>query len=380
MIHFHIITVVWGDAYVDLFLDFALPNQLTPGNLLFFAGRWEQVTYKILTTSADAQRIKAAPIFVRLSAAVPIEFMLIDDADRSNTHGGLTECHRRAIKAADAQEAALIFLSPDSIWSDGTFRRLVEIAESGKRAVFTAGIRVTKESFIPAYQAATARAAPDSAPLAPRQLVALALPHLHPFTRTLFWDDPEIFYFPSNLYWRVGDEGFLARCFHIHPLLVHPVRRGLLPVSTIDDDYLMLACPDPEDFYVVEDSDDLVGFEISRADHFGTMHLKKRSVTDVAFWARYHATPHHLSLAQKKLRFHQCDCSEAWRAVAEASDRVLADIDYRRRRPLLFLAPRILKRRMVRIVANGLRLFVNEQKVMALWNTLVRLKIVSQWI
>jgi hypothetical protein len=368
---FDIITVVWGEAFVDIFLRLAVPNQLTAGNLLFFGDKPDSVIYKVLTTTRDAATLRASPTFAKVAAAVPVEIVLVDAVNREERYAALSECHRRAIAAADARDAALIFLSPDSLWADGTFRRLWDLAESGRRAVLVAGIRVMKETFVPAYLEEVDRV---GVALGPRELLRLALAHLHPVTRALFWDAPTFFYFPSNLYWRVADEGFLARCYHLHPLLVNPRRRGLLPASTIDADYLMLACPDPEDLHVVTDSDELLGIEISPADHFGAMPQRPARVADVALWTRYYASPHHLGFARHKLRFHQQDCTKAWEPVEDASERVLEAIDFRRRHPML-LAGRIVRRNIVRAGTSLLRLFLNEKRLRALRRILIRLRI-----
>lgn len=73
---FHIVTVVWGSAYVDFFLRTTLPNQLSSGNLSAFAEA--NTTYKIYTDSQDEVVIRASESFRRLSNLLHTEIITID--------------------------------------------------------------------------------------------------------------------------------------------------------------------------------------------------------------------------------------------------------------------------------------------------------------
>nr|HPO08633.1 hypothetical protein [bacterium] len=61
----HLIMAVWGQEYVDLFLNVALPSQLSPANLPAIRHSSE-LLYKIYTTKEDESRIREHPAFERL--------------------------------------------------------------------------------------------------------------------------------------------------------------------------------------------------------------------------------------------------------------------------------------------------------------------------
>ena len=366
MLHFHFITAVWGEAYTDLFLELVLPNQLSAGNLLFFHDKPGSATYKIYTTERDAGRIKSSGAYARLAEAVTAEIVLVDDIDLSGKYSALTQCHRRAIASADAAGAALVFLSPDLIWSDGTFRRLWELGQAGTRVVMVGSIRVAKETFVPEYLARH-RSAEGAASVASRPLVALALEHLHPVSQSLFWDSERFDRVgPSHLYWHVGRDGMLVRGFHLHPLMVNPVVRGLLPSSTIDADYTPLACPDPRAVYVVEDSDEIAGFEISARGQFGAFQLKKARVADVAFYARYWTQAHHLDFIDRRIRLHASDLSPHWQTVERESDLVVAAVHRYLRSPAVYLGARIAARGARKAIKFALLPFLGSARVQRL--------------
>ena len=359
----HFITVVWGAAYSELYLDVVLPSQLSPGNLLYFRDEGVRAAYKIYTKREDSERIRQAAIFSELSAVLPVEIILIDDVNIGEKYEALAECHRRAIKSADEACAALVFLSPDSIWSDGTFRNLCRAAAAGTQAVMVSGVRVVKETFVPAYAICHRGNGRASTGIQARELVKLSLDHLHPVTRSLFWDSAHFSTWPSHLYWAVDREGFVARCFHLHPLMVNPSRRGLLPRNTIDDDYIALACPDPVALHVVEDSDELVGCEISEYNQFGSFPPRKSSALAVALWAKYHARANHVSFSRRTIRFHHADLSERWRQAESRSDSVMNSIYFFLRFYIVFLGWRMVLRESAVATKRLLTLLLGEKRV-----------------
>src|SRR5207237_5452629 len=131
-------------------------------------------------------------------------------------------------------EAALIFLSPDGLCSDGTFAHALNLAAEGKRAVMLTGIRAVKETFLPWYVQNAYSESDHAAPISSRDLVAAGLAHLHPQNQWLVWGSPVFSRWASSLLFPVDGAGFVARCFHLHPLLVDPRVRTALPSSTID--------------------------------------------------------------------------------------------------------------------------------------------------
>lgn len=159
------------------------------------------------------------------------------------------------------------------------------------------------------------------------QLVRLMLAYAHPITTALFWDAPHFSRWPSHLYWRVGRDGLLARCFHLHPLMVRPVRRDVLPSTTIDDQYVTHACPDPADVYVVKDSDEMVGVSLNaKAEDVGEMRPESASVFRVVGWAREATTHLQRELATHRIRFHAGDLGAEWEPVERASDDVIESL------------------------------------------------------
>lgn len=317
----HCVVALWGEVFIQTFLEVTLPSLLTEGNLYGLGARTDPVL-RILTVPDSVERLRLAPQIVAASRRLPVEVCSVSDLDLHDVDAAASACHRQAVRDADEEGAALIVLTPDSLWSEGAFQALLDRAESGVRAVLVASIRVQLETFAPAYVGQA-----KGGSLSSRELVRLGLQHLHPISESLFWDSEHFSSHPSHVYWRVGGDGLVARCFHLHPLYVFPMVRGGVMESNIDDDYLIRAVPDLGRVHVVTDSDELCGFELSPANKRVGHSDKPRSASAlaVAAWARRGANKHHRDCFRSSVSVHAGSLGGAqqheWeRARAEARD------------------------------------------------------------
>lgn len=209
------------------------------------------------------------------------------------------------------------------------------------------GIRLTRETAWPALRGMVGTDG-LTLDLPPRRVVRLILEHAHPFTHSLFWESPDYNRMSSHLYWRVGQAGMLGRCFYLHPFMVNPQRKDVYLVRTIDTDYVMQACPDHERVEVIEDSDELVSVELTSLGDAatntqikagGSLALRRGQehpaappdadlkAVAVAFFGQQVANPLHQRFIRAKIRIHAETIDESWRAVEEASDRVVTEIE-----------------------------------------------------
>jgi hypothetical protein len=154
--------------------------------------------------------------------------------------------------------------------------------------------------------------------------------HLHPETQSLIWGATPSNNWPSLLIWKNRDDGLLIRPYHLHPLLVRPERHDVVPRVSIDADYVERVCPRAADEYIVTDSDDILGFELSReSGRAEQLAPTPSSVEKIATWAVTGANSRHHQFVQKKVRLHARDLCEGWRQTERASDDVLAAINAR---------------------------------------------------
>lgn len=317
---FHVVTVVWGAEYRQLFVDVCVPNQLTPGNLGALPGGSR---YRVFTSVDDAEFLRSSSAVRQANDMMPVDIVVEPAAARQarDRFTRMTACHEAALRDAADAGAALIFLSPDIVMSEGTLNAVVRRHAAGSRAVVCAGLRVDRDSFVSVLKR---RQGPPAMPA--RALVSLALEELHPFTRLHMVDGTQGPRRPISAYWNVPGEGILARCFYMHPLMVDPVRRDVMPDGTIDQHFVVHACPSREQIHVVTDSDELAVFEMSHTDAADTE-------IDDGPLSRWRAAvtlsrcdAHQRSYWNMSVRLHAGDIGPAWQPVEKQSARFASQV------------------------------------------------------
>lgn len=296
----YFITPVWGSAYVRTYLDLVLPSQLSPNNLP--ARPEDQSRYLICTTADDAETIKKHPLYNRLQGIIPVDFFIIE-GDIVVPHDTMSDCYRRGILAAARIDAASAFLTPDLVQADGNFKSIWRWVNEGKSVVFVTGIRTKKHGVT--VDLKRSFLAPDGTIIIqPRDLVRVGLENLHANGRASFFSEGEGPLIPANLYWRAGNGGFVARCFHLHPIVVRPQQNNVVFRGTVDDDFVEVACPDATNDYVVSDSDEFMMIEVSDTARLILTTCRKRSVADVIGWAEQFANRRHRQLFATATMIH----------------------------------------------------------------------------
>src|SRR5262249_50021364 len=135
--------VVWGEAFVNFFLEFCLPSLLAPGNIPFIEHRVGS-KFILHTRDADLQRIADSAAFRLLREVLEVEIRFLHP-EGLPPHETLSRSHRETIRLADSIKVPVIFLSPDTIWSNGSIAAVDRILSRGKRVIFLSSLRLVKE-------------------------------------------------------------------------------------------------------------------------------------------------------------------------------------------------------------------------------------------
>jgi hypothetical protein len=121
---FHVITNVWGDRHTAFFLNLTLPNILSGNNLPALAKQGELV-YRFFTTPSAQAQIQDSDIGRRLSSLCRVEFIT---PLGQRTPEAIWHVHwfHRAAAEAKKTGAILIFVPPDTLWTDGAFKNMAK--------------------------------------------------------------------------------------------------------------------------------------------------------------------------------------------------------------------------------------------------------------
>ncbi len=343
---YHIITIVWGKEFTDLFASIVLPNLLSEGNLPAFGK--EGAVFRIFSTPEYRTVIERSQAYKKLAGLMPVEFIDIGDMGRSaKKYDLISDCHKKAIDHALERSASLIFLPPDQIYSDGAFAEVKKMAEAGYKAMLVSSIRVEKEAVVPLLLRGHFSSSDDVISIKPRDLMRCAIENPHAIVRELVWGGLRLSHWPSHIYFPAKGEGMIARCFHLHPIYVDPKGTAADFSVTIDSDYLSGICSDPDRVFVVEDSDRFCAVELDSRSQKYDRRFSWLGSLGIAIFAKYHSDACHREFFRKKIYLHYKDVSSSWASSQRMSDTVVKRVFFWLKFEPFIFSPRIEAKKIV---------------------------------
>jgi tetratricopeptide (TPR) repeat protein len=235
----HAAGVIWGEDYCRFFTDYTLPSLLSAGNLPELAAR-ERLLFSVYATPDAIAAIDAAPAFRQLKSFAEVLFIELPEALLELTRGDwidkatryrntlriVAAHHDMASRLAKQKGAAVFYVIPDWVVSEGCFARMHDITRAGKDICVFPVLVVNREAMAPILDAN--RGTPgEGITLSPERLSALAVEHLHPS-----WEQFRArgggFHarqFPSWMLWPFDDKGLILHTFYWSTVYV--TARGL---------------------------------------------------------------------------------------------------------------------------------------------------------
>ncbi len=265
---FFFIVVVWGDAYVDMFLQVSLRCFLSPKNIPGLSNL-ETSKFVIVSTKKDYDKISQAAIFKDLEKYIEPIFLELDMTGEETVYTRATMGYEQATQVACQNKAYAIYLLPDCVISDGTFRRLERYAYEGRDVVLLPGPRLIKEKIMSYLEKNFSR---DSMlALEPRKLAALGLEFFHPEFKNYNYTDQGFTKWPHMVSWNIpGQQGILVRAFHLHPLMVnyseHSGPVDFNKFDTIDGSFIKRNFLNFNKFLLETDSDNMILYSMTDAE------------------------------------------------------------------------------------------------------------------
>jgi hypothetical protein len=352
--------VVWGEWFVDFFLEFCLPSFFAAGNFPAISHRFGS-TFILHTSANDADRIRASAPYYAACAILKVDVRVVEIGDLP-PHERLSRCHSDAIRTADSLAQPIVFLSPDTVWSNNAFKAIDRAISARKRVLFIPNVRAVREDSIGVLK--KLRHDGGCIDVDPRVLTGIGIRHLHPTTRESmvpFGCSQRLL--PTALLWPNAKGDLLGHFFHLHPLMVFPKRRFAKFDQTIDGDLVQSACPDPADHQVIVDSDEATCVEFSPLSHFIGGIVEKEDARGVMSWAMLGANAVHWSLFPHRVRLHANPIYESdWVDVERRATAFVSDVHR--------LKPR---RRIEFFIKNGASLLIGN------WSGVSRAEL-NEWI
>jgi hypothetical protein len=328
-----LITIAWGEKYIEQLFSLTLPAVLAPNNLPALA-RDFACELVIVTEEAWFERLRRHPVAARLRQYCTIELRPIDDLVNQPDAYGMTLTYglfRGFEELGPAMiDRQLIFFNADFILADGSLRTIGEKIHSGERLILAPSYCVVSETVLPWLSARRDR---EHGLLAvpPREMAEVALRNRHNTIRgktvnqrafSVEWMD--------QFYWLVDERTLIG---HQLPFAVVSMRpeRVLTDMCTFwDYGIISEACPTTQRC-IIADSDDFLMIELRSADTArDQLRLGWPEPKEIAGRLKQFITKDPISLARHTLLLHSddlpADLDEAKSKLDRFVDSVLAEL------------------------------------------------------
>ena len=324
-----ILVPVWGQEYIDDFLNYSMQALLLDRNIPLVAKNYK-ITINFLTTDQGISDIKAHEQYIKIRKYARIVFTsvkdLVVDFNYSTT---LTLAYARGLQAIRANSyfrTCFILLNSDFILSNGSLHSLVQTCENGASAVYGASLRINSETSRLRLSSEFEKKTKDKF-FSSRSLVQYALKNLHPTVKAMTLNQKLISYrIYTKFYWQLSDQILISHDYLLCCMALVPTSR-LEFVSSFVDYSFAAELSDQRTRVVLEDSDDYLAIEIQgkykeiEYIEAGPMTLKYIAA-HISSWT----TNEHREASKSLIKFHTTNLPKNFTKIAERFENVYSEI------------------------------------------------------
>jgi hypothetical protein len=331
-------TAIWGEQYASLFARYSVASLLASGNLPRLAQN-ASITFQIITTRLDRDRLLKEPIIIELGRYCAIEWEIMQDfgIGKPSVGGGkyllLSALQNIGIARAATDQDAIVFNYADFIWSDGSLPEALDLLSREDKlidVVLGFCLPVDRDAAIPELDKFRKERTAGIIELAPRDGARIAIENMHREARIRFWDGPDFTVFPTYLIWPVDTHGVLIRAYHqsILALRVRPedpefargIRRG-----TLDGTFTaQLAEDETKTFAFATDSDKVLVFSLYHTGLDSRLRVGQTRESSLIGLLKYDVTPGQRRFADHAICLRTEPAGEAlWEHASARSQNIL---------------------------------------------------------
>lgn len=259
---------VWGENFIENFLEFSLPSLLAPGNIPALAAELP-LTFVFLTRPFDIPVFENSAAVQHLKKYCEVEYISIRDLIVFGNHSTtLTYSFDRAIRqtGADMLKTYFIFLTSDYIMADGSLQGLMRYIKKGYSGIFAGNFQVIKEEIEPILKK---RVDPVEGVIriSPRDLVNYSIPYLHPVTIASIINQEALHNYKANRFFVTEGMSIIAGRFYLlHMLCIKPETMDYKVGASCDYSFMPEMCPSGN-VAIINDSDDYLVVEAQPKAH-----------------------------------------------------------------------------------------------------------------
>ena len=275
-----ICVVVWGEEFVETFLNYSLLSILSEKNLPHLAKK-VKISMSIYTDKKGFQTIKKSASFKILGELASINFFLVKGMKVLGPYRSMNDCHRHFI--SKNKKNSLMIICPDTLFSDSSLGYLYDIhsAENKPICIFTP--RTDKQELLRIYQKnlrADAKLALNNS-----DLLNLALENLHTETKSMILNSELENSSVSGGFYLENLDGLIGSQFHYYPIIFKLAEGTELPDISIDSDFINKIITDYNNLIVINDVKECCIIDITDRNRVHELSSERRSVAQIVQWA-----------------------------------------------------------------------------------------------
>jgi hypothetical protein len=290
---FYLGVVLWGEEFRNYFLKFCLPSLLSPNNIPALENQTDS-RFLICTTQADWTAMQADETFGLLKKQIkPVLLELKGLPGPGSKMQVMSEGHKALACRMHELRAYGTFIYPDTVFADGVLTECQRLAKEGKKVVLAHCPRFANEGLLRELAERGLIKPGTPITLAPRELIALALPHMHSESRRYEWEAPYFYAESPVMVWWQIPEGLLVHTVAWAPMVVdynaithHDT--GTLDHWTIDGDYIHKNFSDPNDVCAVTESDSITLMSFTPESSLTYLPLRRGNLTILPVLGRWY--------------------------------------------------------------------------------------------
>jgi hypothetical protein len=333
-----VITMAWGERYIDDLIEITIPALLAPGNLPAFAAEFDCELVIVTETRLFDRVVRSATIAALLDF---VDLRLVPIDDLLSPWYGITLTYALVRGFADLGPSMtrthLVFLNADFILADGSYRKLAKMIKHGERLVVSPSYCMNLENTVDSLRR---RRDPTSGALSlpPRELARIIIDNRHNTIRAKTVNQRMFrIHRYDQFYWYVDDNTLLSRQLPIAVVYMRP-ERVLTEMPTFWD-YGVISeyCPTTTPC-VLADSDDFLMAELRNVGTFRELlHLGWPTIDEIASDLSSFTTQDHRDYGRHTLVLHagelppgiDAEKAELAAFVDQVYARLKPPIDYR---------------------------------------------------
>lgn len=292
---------VWGNLYIENFLNISLPSQLAKNNIPYLLSKKCNIEYYIYTKEKEKKYFENNNAILSLKKMAKVKFIYLDDTIEGDKYHAMTYAHSDTLINRAKIGDYIVFTVSDAIYSNAFFKYAFDELKNNKKIMYMLGFRANPklaEICLSSFKKKDFSISIDSA-----ELTRIAIENIHLSSESHLINKKFFTHWNSVLIDTCGD-GYIMKGFHLHPIVTKCTKENktLKLNDSIDGgNFDMLnGVSDIEIGYINNSSKaSMYTFELNKKRTLSVKNDREFNIFALADWMKNHSNKNHRKLVEK---------------------------------------------------------------------------------